>query len=590
MRRLLSLLATRLRSLPASQGGNVAMIFGLCAIPLFIAAGMGIDMWRAYAVKVRLGAALDAAALAVGSTNPANYTTAQLQTRMQNFFTANYPSNAVLGTPGTPTMSYSSTSNNIINFTAAASVPTVFMRVVGINTLNVGVSNQITRGISGLELALVLDNTGSMMCGDQESSNCSAGVPPTHMDTLRTDAQSIVDTLFSNSVDTSKLFISVVPYVTAVNIGPAMTTQTGPLTGSQNNTMSTNVPTNTSGGYNDYKGNAILDASGNQISYDSTQSQTSLEWIGCVVEPTKTNEDSNNNGPDFTEPTGGWTPTTMGSAWTPYWWVSGTNSSYNGYVSSGSSVNNNTWALSSTTCVKGGTQQGKSGCKSGYSPQTTITTSVLYTESDTGNYSSNSSGAIYTSYGPNLSCPKPMIRLTNDQTTLDTAIQNLSSRANSGTAITIGMIWGWRALSPNPPFSDGHPYNTTGWVKAVVLETDGDAQVFGNTQSDPTDYTGYGYISDGKLGSTTSGAYPPSTVTTGTANYYLQQRLTKLCQNMAAQGIVIYTVGLGDGATNSQLASCAANGGQFYAAPTAADLTSAFQAIATSLNNLRLSK
>lgn len=574
MRRTLALLAARLRSLPASQGGNVAMIFALCAIPLFVAAGMGTDMWRGYAVKVRLEAALDAAALAVGSTNPANYTVAQLQTRMQNYFSANYPTTGALGTPGTPTMTYSTTNNNIINFTATASVPTAFMRVVGINTLNVGVSNQIVRGISGLELALVLDNTGSMQCGDggAASGTCATGVPPTHMDTLRTDAQAIVDTLFSNSVDTSKLWIAVVPYVTAVNIGPAMNSQTGPLATSLNNTLSTNVPKNSSGGYNSYKGAAILDAQGNPISYDSTQSQTSTEWIGCVVEPTVTNEDTNGNGPDFTEPTGGWTPTTMGSAWTPYWWVSGTDDSYGG---SGTSGSDNTWAISSTTCVKGGTNQGKGGCQSGYSPQTTVTTQVKYTEDDNGDYFVNPGGAANQSYGPNLACPMPMLRLTNSQTTLDTTASGLKARANSGTMIHVGMIWGWRAISPNPPFADGRPYNTPGWLKAVVLETDGVNDIAASP-----DYSGLGYLSDGKMGSTNA----------ATAITNLNSRLATVCTNMKAQGIIVYTVGLGQGATNSTLSGCASNSSKFYAAPTAAGLTAAFQAIATSLNNLRLSQ
>jgi Flp pilus assembly protein TadG len=574
MRRLAAFIAARLNSLPASQGGNVAMIFGLCAIPLFIAAGMGIDMWRAYAVKVRLGAALDAAALAVGSTNPANYTTAQLQTRMQNYFSANYPATATLGAPGTPTMAYSATNNNIINFTATASVPTMFMRVVGINTLNVGVTSQVTRGISGLELALVLDNTGSMMCGDGETANCSQGVPPTHMDTLRTDAQSIIDTLFSNSVDTSKLWIAVVPYVTAVNIGPAMTTQTGPLATSHNNIMSSYLSTNATGQYVDYKGNVIDDAFGNPITYDSSQSQTSTEWLGCVVEPTSSNEDTTAVGPDITEPssTNGW-----GSySWTPYWWATeSTAGPYNG--------NNNDWVIvtphTSTTCVKGGSNQGHGGCERGYSPQTTTTytttAQALFTEVENGDYSNDNSSAIYLSYGPNLGCPMPMQRMTNNQSTLDAVAQGLKSRANSGTMIHVGMIWGWRAISPNKPFSDGRPYGTSGWVKAVVLETDGINDVGANP-----DYSGLGYLSDGKMGSTNL----------NTALSNLNGRLADVCAAMAAQGIVIYTVGLGQGATNTTLSGCAANGGAFYAAPTAADLTTAFQQIATSLNNLRLSK
>jgi hypothetical protein len=169
----------------------------------------------------------------------------------------------------------------------------------------------------------------------------------------------------------------------------------------------------------------------------------------------------------------------------------------------------------------------------------------------------------------------PMQRLTNSQTTLDTLAQGLKSRANSGTMIHVGMIWGWRAISPNPPFSDGRPYNSNGWVKAVVLETDG----INDVGSSP-DFTGLGVLSSGKMGSTNL----------NTALSNLNGRLTDVCTAMAADGIVIYTVGLGQGATNTQLAACAANGGQFYAAPTSADLTSAFQAIANSLNNLRLSK
>src|SRR5580704_18215674 len=70
------------------RDGAVAVIFGLAAIPIIIAAGMAIDTARAYMVKTRLGAALDAAALAVGSENTQNST--QLTTDLQNYFYNNY--------------------------------------------------------------------------------------------------------------------------------------------------------------------------------------------------------------------------------------------------------------------------------------------------------------------------------------------------------------------------------------------------------------------------------------------------------------------------------------------------------------------
>jgi Flp pilus assembly protein TadG len=55
-----------LRQFAKNREGAVAIIFGLCAIPAIIAAGMAIDVGRIYMVKIRLGAALDAAALAKG--------------------------------------------------------------------------------------------------------------------------------------------------------------------------------------------------------------------------------------------------------------------------------------------------------------------------------------------------------------------------------------------------------------------------------------------------------------------------------------------------------------------------------------------
>jgi Flp pilus assembly protein TadG len=109
----------RLRRLIERQEGLVAIIFALCAIPIFIAAGMAVDIGRAYAVKVRLGAALDAAALAVGSES--NQTAAQLATDLQNYFTANYPSTA-LGTnvTVTPVPSTASLSASTVNYQAQA--------------------------------------------------------------------------------------------------------------------------------------------------------------------------------------------------------------------------------------------------------------------------------------------------------------------------------------------------------------------------------------------------------------------------------------------------------------------------------------
>jgi Flp pilus assembly protein TadG len=510
-------LIRRLKSLRTAADGQVAMIFGLAAIPVTVAAGMGIDMTQAYIVKVRLTAALDSAALAVGSSNPAKYTTAQLTTRMQNYFNANFPATSLVTNPMplTPTMTVDPNDANIVNFAVSATVPTSFMRIVGINTMTVNASSQMTRGVSGLELALVLDNTGSMLCGDGGNSNCSQGVPPSHITSLVTYSNEIVNTLFSQSTDISKLRIAVVPYVTTVNVGPAL---------SQSSTLNTYVPSP----YKDIGGNLIKDFNNNNITYDSTQTENTPQWRGCVIEPTTSNEDTTGIGPDITEPNGGWA-----GPWTAFYWKPNTNAS-----------GTNDWNL------------------------TTKPISYLHQDGQVNYDWQNSKG-------PNNGCPTPIVRLTNTQTTLNNAINGLKAWDAGGTQIHIGMIWGWRVLSPNPPFSDGKPYNTTGWIKAVVLETDGV-----NEMPDSSHLTGLSFLADGKFGSTSR--------TTAINN--LNNRLATVCTNMKNAGIVIYAVGLGAGGTSTTLQNCASDASKFFNAPDAASLQAAFQQIATSLNHLRISK
>ena len=73
--------------------GNTAMMFGLSGIVLLSAAGGALDWSRAMVMKTRLATALDAAALAIGTTN--GLTDQQLQTMAQQYFNANYPASSI---------------------------------------------------------------------------------------------------------------------------------------------------------------------------------------------------------------------------------------------------------------------------------------------------------------------------------------------------------------------------------------------------------------------------------------------------------------------------------------------------------------
>ena len=160
MRFLVGRLRAEIRSMLTCRRGQVAIIFAFAATMLFVAVGMGIDLWRAYSVRARLQAAVDAAALAIASTDRTQFTDSQLQARAQAYVTANYPT-GVLGKPDKPTFSYGSTIN-IISVTDSATVATTFMRIVGINTLSINVAGQAKAAWPNIDFYLLLNSSPSM--------------------------------------------------------------------------------------------------------------------------------------------------------------------------------------------------------------------------------------------------------------------------------------------------------------------------------------------------------------------------------------------------------------------------------------------
>jgi Flp pilus assembly protein TadG len=232
-----------LRRFIARREGNTAIIFGLAAIPVVVAAGMAVDVTRAYMVKERLSAALDAASLAVGSEG--GLTAAQLQTELTNYFFANYPSTAlgrnITVTPlDTTSDTNASLAATIVNYQAQATVDMSFMSLVGVSNITVTALAQTHRGY-GLEVALVLDNTGSMLCGpndgapsyangscpgsvDTSDTNCTDSSNQSRICTLRNASLQFLTTMTSAITSSGQLYIGVVPYVTTVNVGPTFCT------------------------------------------------------------------------------------------------------------------------------------------------------------------------------------------------------------------------------------------------------------------------------------------------------------------------------------------------------------------------------
>jgi hypothetical protein len=133
------------------------MITALAIIPLFAALGLAIDGAQGYLLKTRLSSATDAAGLAGGRAFDAKDREADILM----YFHANYPDDFMQAelVGGKPIITFDDESNTV-TIEAFATLPTRLMKVVGIPEITVSARTVIQRQVPGMELVLVMDNTG----------------------------------------------------------------------------------------------------------------------------------------------------------------------------------------------------------------------------------------------------------------------------------------------------------------------------------------------------------------------------------------------------------------------------------------------
>ena len=164
-------------------------------------------------------------------------------------------------------------------------------------------------------------------------------------------------------------------------------------------------------------------------------------------------------------------------------------------------------------------------------------------------------------------CPTnaTIVPLTESKSTLWSAVRGY--RDGGTTAGHLGTAWSWYLVSPEwsslwPSASRPAPYRDGKTIKAVVLMTDGSYNTIGGVSS----------------GDTSATARQASSIAVET------------CEAMRAQGIRVYAIGFqAPTAALETLRSCATNASSYFDATNGVQLRNAFRAIATELNNLRLS-
>lgn len=98
-------------------------------------------------------------------------------------------------------------------------------------------------------------------------------------------------------------------------------------------------------------------------------------------------------------------------------------------------------------------------------------------------------------FGPNYGCTTdPITPLTSNLDTINDAIDDM--KANGSTNIQQGLTWGWRTLSEALPFDQGRPLSDEINLKFIILLTDG-ANFYstdGDTTPNVSAYGAWGYM------------------------------------------------------------------------------------------------
>jgi len=533
--------------------GSTAVIFALSLIPIMIVVGVSVDLNRAHSLRQKLYHAVDAGGLAAGKANSDDE--AQLLQVATDFIKANL-TDEEWSQVGDVALSLE---DETINVTLTGKSKTAILGIVNIDYVPLNVDVAVVRETKKLEVALVLDNTGSM------NSSGKIGA-------LRDASEELVNILFGQETVHELLEVAVVPYVTAVNVrGSGFNSSWIDIHGqarhSGDNFSNTwemldegkaykkkdvkkgNVPSD-SATFNIFGESVTLSPGGN-VSHLALFEAMDVNWKGCVemrAEPYDLTDEAPN-------------PANPDTLFVPYLWPD--------EPSSGGDYHNNYLGSDNDYGDDNAERQRNVEKYLDVHHGDLSDPSVDETPSDTK--------------GPNMSCGQPILPLTNDKSTILDEIDDMRAWNGSGTNGAAGLSWGWRVVSPGEPYTQGGAYDDDDVRKAIVLMTDGENQIWGGWNShNKSNYSSYGYLSERRL----------DTDNKNTAKGKVNDKMTTLCNNIKAEGITLYTVTfrLNSNDLKTVFRNCATQPDYYFDSTSNGELEEHFKAIARSLTELRIAR
>jgi len=181
------------------ERGVVLILVVLLLVPLMLVMAGVIDYSRTFLVKRQLTNAVDAAALALGGLPNLNDEEAEQKARA--FIETHYPPEELGELTGIGVVR----EGEQIDVTATARVDMSFIGLVGIENVDITVNARAIRKDNKLEVAMVLDNTGSMGHSNK-------------IQDLRAAARSFVDILFAADDADEFVKVGLVPFTNSVRL------------------------------------------------------------------------------------------------------------------------------------------------------------------------------------------------------------------------------------------------------------------------------------------------------------------------------------------------------------------------------------
>lgn len=183
----------------------VMPLFALSIVPILGFVGVGIDYSRANAARTAMQAALDSTALMLSRDAP-TLSPSQLTQRANDYFNAQYTRSDVKGVKISVNYAATQPGSFKINLTGSGVVDTSFARLIGQDQIAIGTNSEVVWGLKRLEVALALDNTGSMASSGKISE-------------LKKAVKSLLDTLEKAAKRPDDVKVAIVPFDTTVSIG-----------------------------------------------------------------------------------------------------------------------------------------------------------------------------------------------------------------------------------------------------------------------------------------------------------------------------------------------------------------------------------